>query len=181
MPTALGLGLHARYSVRRPRVSHPELPRPGQPGGLAIEIGFSLPSRQVLALLGELVALHGAPSALRLDNSPEFLAMTVSTWAEQRGIQLDFIQPGKPAQNAFIELSTRPIAPRWSAPSRRTDSVATTPSGPMTASAGCRPSPFCRGQQAPSSPPIRCLPDGGAYRPTAAPRQQNRQPLRASA
>lgn len=70
---------------------------------LAIEIGFSLPSRRVIALLDELVALHGAPTTLRMDNGPEFLALRLSDWAEHRGISLDFIQPGKPAQNAFIE------------------------------------------------------------------------------
>lgn len=57
----------------------------------------------MIALLDELVALHGAPAALRMDNGPEFLALRLTDWAEQRGIDLDFIQPGKPAQNAFIE------------------------------------------------------------------------------
>ena len=75
----------------------------GNREALAIEISFSLPSRRVLALLEELVALHGAPRALRMDNGPEFLASTVAAWAEARGITLDFIQPGQPAQNAFIE------------------------------------------------------------------------------
>lgn len=75
----------------------------GNREGLAIEVGFSLPSRRVIGLLEELVALHGAPAALRMDNGPEFLALRLSDWAEQRGISLDFIQPGKPAQNAFIE------------------------------------------------------------------------------
>lgn len=75
----------------------------GNREALAIEIGFSLPSRRVLALLDELVALHGAPRALRMDNGPEFLAGTIAAWAEAHGITLDFIQPGKPAQNAFIE------------------------------------------------------------------------------
>ncbi len=75
----------------------------GNREALAIELGFSLPCRRVISLLDELVALHGAPAALRLDNGPEFLALRLTDWAEQRGIVLDFIQPGKPAQNAFIE------------------------------------------------------------------------------
>ena len=75
----------------------------GNREALAIAVGFSLPSRRVLLLLDELVALHGAPRALRMDNGPEFLATVVATWAEAHGIVLDFIQPGQPAQNAFIE------------------------------------------------------------------------------
>jgi putative transposase len=75
----------------------------GNREALAIEIGFSLPSRRVLVVLEELVTLHGTPRALRMDNGPEFLASIVAAWAEARGITLDFIQPGKPAQNAFIE------------------------------------------------------------------------------
>jgi putative transposase len=75
----------------------------GNREGLAIEVGFSLPSRRVIGLLEELVALHGAPATLRMDNGPEFLALRLTDWAERRGIGLDFIQPGKPAQNAFIE------------------------------------------------------------------------------
>jgi len=75
----------------------------GNREALAIDAGFSLPSRRVLELLEELIALHGAPEALRMDNGPEFIATALVEWAERRGIQLDFIQPGRPAQNAFIE------------------------------------------------------------------------------
>ena len=75
----------------------------GNREALAIQVGMSLPSRRVLALLDELVALHGAPAALRMDNGPEFLAGAVETWAEAQGIALDYIEPGQPAQNAFIE------------------------------------------------------------------------------
>jgi putative transposase len=75
----------------------------GNREALAIEVGFSLPSQRVVALLEELIALHGAPGSLRMGNGPEFLAATVPAWAEAHGIRLDFIQPGKPAQNAFIE------------------------------------------------------------------------------
>ncbi len=79
----------------------------GNREGLAIEIGFSLPTRRVLALLDDLVALHGAPTAIRMDNGPEFLATAVAVWAEARGIRPEYIQPGKPAQNAFIERFNR--------------------------------------------------------------------------
>ena len=75
----------------------------GNREALAIEIGFSLPSRRVIAVLEQLIALHGAPTTLRMDNGPEFLALRLTDWAEQLRIGLDFIQPGKPAQNAFIE------------------------------------------------------------------------------
>ena len=79
----------------------------GNREGLAIEIATSLPSWRVSAVLDELVAVHGAPAALRLDNGPEFLAAPVVQWAAQHAIALHFIQPGKPDQNAYIERFNR--------------------------------------------------------------------------
>jgi putative transposase len=38
-----------------------------------------------------------------LDNGPEFAGTALDAWAAQHGVQLHFIQPGKPVQNAFIE------------------------------------------------------------------------------
>jgi putative transposase len=75
--------------------------------GLAIEIGTTLPSLRVVAVLEELIALHGAPQYLRLDNGPELTSLALTAWCEARGIQLRYIQPGKPAQNAFIERFNR--------------------------------------------------------------------------
>ncbi len=75
--------------------------------GLAIEIGRTLPSLRVIAVLDELVALHGAPQQLRVDNGPELTSLALTAWCELRGIKLRHIQPGKPSQNAFIERFNR--------------------------------------------------------------------------
>ncbi len=79
----------------------------GNREGLAIEIATSLPSWRVVAVLEELVAIHGTPTALRLDNGPEFVAEGVAQWAVTQGVVLRFIQPGKPDQNAYIERFNR--------------------------------------------------------------------------
>jgi len=74
---------------------------------LGIEIGVTLPSLRVIAVLEELVALHGAPKHLRVDNGPELRSLALTAWCESRGIHLHYIQPGRPAQNAFIERFNR--------------------------------------------------------------------------
>ncbi len=43
------------------------------------------------------------PATIVCDNGPEFTSQTLDQWAHDRGILLDFIAPGKPVQNAFIE------------------------------------------------------------------------------
>jgi putative transposase len=75
----------------------------GNREALAIEVGTSLPSVRVVRLLEQLVAMHGAPTMLRCDNGPEFVAQALVQWCAQHGILLHHIQPGKPNQNAFIE------------------------------------------------------------------------------
>ena len=70
---------------------------------LGIEAGFSLPSHRVIRVLDYLVLLNGKPKQITCDNGPEFRASKTQEWAEKMGIKLNFIQPGKPMQNAFIE------------------------------------------------------------------------------
>ena len=53
--------------------------------------------------MSELVEFYGKPLAIRLDNGPELTAESFTEWAKEQGIELRFIQPGKPNQNAFIE------------------------------------------------------------------------------
>ncbi len=47
--------------------------------------------------------MFGRPEAIRLDIGAELTSYAFTEWAEQNGVQLRFIQPGKPNQNAFIE------------------------------------------------------------------------------
>jgi putative transposase len=70
---------------------------------LAIEVDFSLPSARVIRVLDKLVWQYGLPESLRVDNGPEFISVAMDRWAFQHGVRLDFIQPGKPTQNAHVE------------------------------------------------------------------------------
>jgi putative transposase len=70
---------------------------------LAVEIDLNLPASRVIRTLERIAAWRGYPSKLRLDNGPEFVALALAEWAERKGITLDFIEPGRPMQNGFIE------------------------------------------------------------------------------
>lgn len=64
---------------------------------------MALPAEQVVRVLEQVVAWRGYRRALRLDNDPELLADRCMTWCTKHGIEVRYIQPGKPAQNGFIE------------------------------------------------------------------------------
>ena len=74
---------------------------------LAIEVDFNLPAERVVRTLERIAATRGYPLNLRSDNGPEFIAVTLADWAEQHGVSLEFIKPGKPMQNGFIERFNR--------------------------------------------------------------------------
>ena len=74
---------------------------------LAIEVDTSLPAERVIRVLEQVVAWRGRPQAIRLDNGPELIADRFMTWCAEHGIELWYIQPGKPNQNAFIERFNR--------------------------------------------------------------------------
>jgi putative transposase len=69
----------------------------------AIVTAFSLPSTAVIAALDAVIAVRGTPARLSLDNGSEFRSCAFDVWAAERGIELRFIQPGKPVQNGYIE------------------------------------------------------------------------------
>lgn len=70
---------------------------------LAIEIDTSLPAERIIRVLEQVIAWRGKPKRIRVDNGPEFISIKLALWCEERGIKLQFIQPGKPTQNAYIE------------------------------------------------------------------------------
>ena len=77
--------------------------------GLIIEADLSVPVGRVVRALDQLIEWRGAPAVIRCDNGPEYISETVQQWAKGRGIHLDFIQPGQPQQNAYIERYNRTV------------------------------------------------------------------------
>ena len=63
----------------------------------------SLRGEKVAPALEPVVAQRGAPRAITGDNGSEFASRVMDAWASRHGIQLDFIRPGKPVENGFIE------------------------------------------------------------------------------
>ena len=69
----------------------------------AIEVDSSLSAPRVTRVLDGVIEVRGVPESIRIDNGPEFTSRCFVAWAEDRKIRLIYIQPGKPAQNSFIE------------------------------------------------------------------------------
>ena len=68
-----------------------------------IEVDTSLSGRRLVRVLDALCAEQGRPHALLMDNGPELTSKALDAWAYGNGVELRFIQPGKPAENAFVE------------------------------------------------------------------------------
>jgi putative transposase len=74
---------------------------------LAIEADTSLPARRVVRVLQRVIWDRGKPEAIRVDNGPEFISSTLEVFCREQGIKLQFIKPGKPMQNGYIERLNR--------------------------------------------------------------------------
>jgi len=70
---------------------------------LAIEVDTSLPGARVVRVLEQLRQRRGVPERIRVDNGTEFTSRVADQWAYEQGVELHFIEPGKPTQNAHIE------------------------------------------------------------------------------
>ena len=74
---------------------------------LGIDIGTGMPSARVTRYLDQLAAWHGYPEKVRVDNGPEFTSSEFTEWANQHDVKVDYIKPGCPYQNAYIERFNR--------------------------------------------------------------------------
>ena len=74
---------------------------------LAIEIDTSLTSKRLIRVFERLREQRGLPKVLRVDNGPEFLSHEFVGWAGSVGMAIQYIQPGKPNQNAYVERFNR--------------------------------------------------------------------------
>jgi len=63
----------------------------------------ALSGEKVSIALDKVVALRGAPESITVDNGTEFASKAMDLWAYKNGVHLDFIRPGKPVENGYIE------------------------------------------------------------------------------
>lgn len=74
---------------------------------LGIDIGTNISSLRVIRYLDQLADWHGYPKKIRVDNGSEFRSEIFMNWAKTHGIRIDYIKPGCPYQNAYIERFNR--------------------------------------------------------------------------
>ena len=74
---------------------------------LLVKAARSLPARHITQLLDQVARARGYPKKIRVDNGPENLSKQFKAWAKAHAIEVIYIQPGKPAQNAYIERFNR--------------------------------------------------------------------------
>jgi putative transposase len=71
---------------------------------LEIEVDTSLTGLRVAEVLERIIFIRGAkPRTIVIDNGPEFTGHDLDQFTHKNGIRLDFIRPGKPVENAFVE------------------------------------------------------------------------------
>lgn len=68
-----------------------------------IEVDTSIGGHRVSEILSLIALTRGLPENIVVDNGPEFVSNALDAWAYERGIKLQFIRPGKPVDNAYME------------------------------------------------------------------------------
>jgi putative transposase len=75
-----------------------------------MEVDLSLPAQRVMRALEQAGELYGLPRSIVVDNGPEFASRLLDAWCYERHIELIFIRPGKPIENAYAESFTAACA-----------------------------------------------------------------------
>jgi len=74
---------------------------------VVIEIDTSITARRLIRIFEVLRITRGLPDVLRVDNGPECTSAEFVAWAEEHGMIIQYIQPGEPNQNAYVERFNR--------------------------------------------------------------------------
>ena len=70
---------------------------------LWVEAAHSITAAKLIETLDRIGEMRGWPRYIRCDNGPEFISYMLKQWAEEKNIEIKFIQPGKPTQNGIVE------------------------------------------------------------------------------
>lgn len=81
--------------------------------GLAIEVDFSLPAERVVRTLNQVIEWRGKLRQIHSDNGLEYISALLAEWADKHDVELKFIQPGNPKQNAYVERYNRTVRYEW--------------------------------------------------------------------
>lgn len=68
---------------------------------------YSIPGERVVDVVKDIIAERGKPDFIRVDNGPEFTSKSFTNWCQKVGIEVRYIQPGRPMQNGYIERLNR--------------------------------------------------------------------------
>lgn len=70
---------------------------------IKIEVATSISGEHVVQMLDQIAEDRGLPKYITIDNGPEFRSKALDKWAYKNQVILDFIRPGKPVDNCFVE------------------------------------------------------------------------------
>ena len=80
---------------------------------IGMEADFSLPAERVIRKLTQMISWGGNPKVIRCESGTEYITAAIQNWAAELGIRLEYIQPGKPQQNAYVERFNRIVRYEW--------------------------------------------------------------------
>ena len=86
---------------------------------LGIEVDSSLPIERAIRALKQIISWRGKPQVIRCadlgfcHNGPENISGIIQSWAMEWGIRFEYIQPGKPQLNAYVERFNRTVRYEW--------------------------------------------------------------------